>query len=104
MATYRKKPVEIEARQLVGSNGEVHDVYLWIENSIGSVPPPCDDEKNGGGTPGVTIDPADGRMIIRTLEGDMKADIGDWIIKGVAGEFYPCKPDVFEATYEPVTG
>jgi hypothetical protein len=39
-------------------------------------------------------------IVIPTLEGDMRADLGDWIIKGVAGEFYPCKPDIFEATYE----
>jgi hypothetical protein len=38
---------------------------------------------------------------IKTLEGTMRADIGDWIIKGVKGELYPCKPDIFEATYEP---
>lgn len=38
--------------------------------------------------------------VIPTLEGDMHAELGDWIIKGVQGEFYPCKPDIFEATYE----
>ena len=37
---------------------------------------------------------------IKTLEGEMYADVGDWIIRGVAGEFYPCKPDIFDATYE----
>ncbi len=42
-----------------------------------------------------------GRMYIRTLEGEMEALPGDWIIMGVKGEFYPCKPDIFEATYEP---
>ena len=41
-------------------------------------------------------------LVIQTLEGDMTVSLGDWIIKGVCGEFYPCKPDVFEATYEPV--
>lgn len=41
-------------------------------------------------------------IFIRTLEGEMRADVGDWIIKGVKGEFYPCKPDIFDATYEPV--
>jgi len=40
--------------------------------------------------------------VIVTLEGEMRADLGDWIIKGVKGEFYPCKPDIFEATYEEV--
>jgi hypothetical protein len=39
---------------------------------------------------------------IPTLEGTMRANDGDWIIKGIKGEFYPCKPDIFEATYEPV--
>lgn len=40
-------------------------------------------------------------MVIHTLEGDMRADPGDWIITGVNGEQYPCKPDIFEKTYEP---
>jgi hypothetical protein len=44
----------------------------------------------------------DKEMYIETLEGVMKANVGDWIIKGVKGELYPCKPDVFEMTYEPV--
>ena len=39
---------------------------------------------------------------IKTLEGTMRVDLGDWIIRGIAGEFYPCKPDIFAATYEPV--
>jgi hypothetical protein len=42
------------------------------------------------------------RLMIPTLEGQMVADVGDWIIKGVKGEFYPCKPDIFEQTYERV--
>ena len=42
-------------------------------------------------------------LLIETLEGEMLADPGDWIIRGVKGEFYPCKPDIFEATYEAVT-
>jgi hypothetical protein len=41
-------------------------------------------------------------LIISTLEGDLRASPGDWIIRGVKGEFYPCKPDIFAATYEPV--
>lgn len=45
----------------------------------------------------------DREMIIPTLEGNMKADIGDWIITGIRGEQYPCKPDVFEKTYEAVS-
>jgi len=49
----------------------------------------------------IIVEP-DNRLLIQTLEGDMRADDGDWIIKGIQGEFYPCKPDIFEATYEPV--
>lgn len=41
-------------------------------------------------------------LVIRTLEGEMRADPGDWIIRGVQGEFYPCKPDIFAETYEAV--
>ena len=44
----------------------------------------------------------DTEVVIHTLEGDMKASPGDWIITGVNGEQYPCKPDIFEKTYEPV--
>lgn len=51
---------------------------------------------------GVTIDPRDGRMVIATLEGGHWVNLGDWIIRGVQGEFYPCKSDIFEATYERV--
>jgi hypothetical protein len=45
--------------------------------------------------------PDDGGIIIQTLEGNMKANVGDYIIKGVAGELYPCKPDIFTVTYQP---
>jgi len=97
--TFRKKPVEIQAAQFLGrtgNEGAAHDVYLWVEKHIGSVDP-------SDAEPGVTIDPVDGHMVIRTLEGDMKVSRGDWVIRGVQGEFYPCKPDIFEATYEPVS-
>ncbi len=45
----------------------------------------------------------DKELIIKTLEGPMKASVGDWIITGIRGEQYPCKPDVFESTYQPVS-
>ena len=80
---YRKKPVVIEARRFTHDNGE--EIAEWC-----------------GGTP--IRDPL--RRVdfieIPTLEGRMTARAGDYIIKGVHGEFYPCKPDIFEATYEPV--
>jgi hypothetical protein len=78
---YRKKPVVIEAMVLELNNAI--DVSLW-----------CGGEAH-------FIGPAVPAVFIRTLEGTMRADVGDFIIKGVQGEFYPCKPDIFEATYEP---
>lgn len=82
---YRKKPVIVEAMQYPGMR-ELNDatkVLAWLDEH------------------GV-IHRHDAGLIIVTLEGNMQADPGDWIIKGVKGEFYPCKPDIFEATYEPV--
>lgn len=99
---YRKLPVVIEAMQLTGTAAETHAVYSWVEsNSLGSFEPlsviegrkPCP-------ASGVSIDPRDGRMMIATLEGFHHVDFGDYVIRGVAGEFYPCKPDIFSATYE----
>ena len=100
---FRKRPVIIEARQLVGTTAEWLSVYQWVEaNTLGSFEPMAVIE---GRVPypasGVSIDPRDGRLIISTLEGLHWADPGDWIIRGVKGEFYPCKSDIFEATYEP---
>jgi len=82
MPRFRKKPVEVEAVQWTGSNiNELWDVFS-AENIYGPT------EKNPDW------------LIIATLEGDMRADVGDWIIQGVKGELYPCKPDIFDATYE----
>lgn len=86
---YRKKPVEIEAMQLQDDLRQVRDVALWIA-------------ENGGIYSEPFLSTPDHALSILTLEGDMKAAVGDWIIRGVEGEFYPCKPSVFEATYEPV--
>ena len=104
MTTYRKRPVVIEARQFIGTALEAYDIYQWVEsNTLGSFEPMSRIE---GQEPwpesGVTIDPRDGRMVIATLEGGHWVNIGDWIIRGVQGEFYPCKPNIFEATYERV--
>ena len=83
MVIARKKPVEIEALQWNGHN------FVAIDNFIT--------------VPHETY-PADGIINIPTLEGTMTASLGDWIIKGVNGEFYPCKPDIFEKTYDIVKG
>lgn len=77
---YRKKPVVIDAVQWNGKNTKE------IEDFVGA---------------DLKINPM-GQEVIRTLEGDMKLTEGDYIIKGVNGEFYPCKPDIFAKTYEPV--
>lgn len=82
---YRKKPVVIEAIQFTEETKD----QCWSFVTLGNKSPGFD--KLGR--------PA---LIIPTLEGDHRAEIGDYIIKGVKGEFYPCKPDIFEMTYEPV--
>ena len=100
MTMYRKKPVEVEARQIVGTDAEIHsNVYKWIEeNTQGSF------DAHAAEIPasGVSIDPTTGFILIATLEGVMQAKPGDYIIRGVQGEFYPCKPDIFEQSYEEV--
>lgn len=79
---YRKKPVVIEAMQL--THDTQHEVSAWSDGEV----------LNIGRDP---------LLSISTLEGVRAANHGDWIIKGVQGEFYPCKPDIFAATYEEVT-
>lgn len=74
---FRKRPVVIEAKQLTQANAQ--EIARW-----------CGGFRQAAG------------VSIPTLEGTMRADWCDWIIEGVQGEFYPCKPDIFDATYEPV--
>ena len=101
---YRKRPVTIEARQLGGDMAHDHDIYLWIEGNVGSFDPLSEEIPDSG----VSIDPFDGSLMIATLEGVKRAHRGDWIIYGVAGEFagefYPCRDDIFRTIYEPVEG
>ena len=85
---FRKRPVVIEAIQFE-TNNEVGDVNM--NHVVGWI------NRNGAKSRHDGTD-----IYIETLEGEMRASCGDWIIKGVKGEFYPCKPDIFEATYEPV--
>ena len=89
MAKFRKKPVKIEAVQWL--NGQISETPEWIGKSL---------RKNMG---------EEGAMMrignevrITTLEGEMTASDGDWLIQGVSGEIYPCKPDIFTKTYEEV--
>jgi len=81
---YRSKPKIVDAEQWLGSQEswlKILEMGLedWDPGELGSY-----------------------TFYIKTLEGDMIASAGDWIIKGIKGEFYPCKPDIFEASYEPV--
>ncbi|WP_216823171.1 hypothetical protein [Kocuria sp. WRN011] len=101
---YRKKLVVIEAMQFAGTNAETHAVYQWIEkNTLGSFDfLAVTEEGKPRPASGVSIDPSDGRMVISTLEGLHWVNVGDYVIRGVAGEFYPCKPEIFESTYERV--
>lgn len=90
---YKTKPCEIEAIQWNGTN--LKEIKDFVGNSLSySI---CDTAwEVGKGIPFVF-------MKIKTLEGDMQANEGDYIIKGLRGEFYPCKPDVFEKKYEIIT-
>ena len=82
---FRKKPVEVEARCFRASDPVpvIHSLALWCGGTV-------DWDRDGRPT-----------IEIATLEGIMIARDGDWIIQGVKGEFYPCKPDIMAATYEP---
>jgi len=92
MAKYRKKPVVIDAIKWTGENHR--DTFNFLDDSDESNDKPI-------ATAGKNFRMA-GRLIIRTLEGEMNANPGDWIIKGTKGEFYPCKPDIFPNIYEKV--
>ena len=98
----RKKPVTVEAMRLTGTSADMFYVHQWIErNTLGTFEPlDVIEGKEDPPKSGVSIDPRDGRLIIATLEGLHWANFGDWIIRGVQGEFYPVKPEIFDQTYE----
>lgn len=87
---YRKKPIVIEAQQLTADNAS--ELAKWC----GGVQKVMMNDRNPWGRRGLV------GVTIQTLEGNMLAEFNDYIIKGVQGEFYPCKPDIFEASYEVV--
>lgn len=86
MGKYRKKPVVIDAYQLPAAGEPVPESFDDWCIEVGFGFDKFESDRDEG-------------LIIHTLEGDMRADPGDWIIKGVNGEFYPCKPDIFDKTY-----
>lgn len=100
----RKKPVEVEAVLWTGHEDDIAQVFALITDKDGIVrwPEGIDSEYVGG--PGLGYIPALGLLDIPTLEGTMTASPGDWIIRGVAGEIYPCKPEIFFETYERADG
>ncbi|MBN7552976.1 hypothetical protein [Mycobacteroides abscessus] len=79
---FRKRPVEVEAIEYLGNNN--HELASWCGGRL------------------IALGQGFWKIEIPTLEGPVTASPGDWIIRGVAGEFYPCKPDVFAKTYEAV--
>lgn len=102
MPQFRKKPVVIEAIQFVEVSRKQCLYGVAVQYNDGDIAafmgqiihmPTLPDPGNPAGRTVIEIP---------TLEGVMQANVGDWIIKGVNGEFYPCKPDIFDKTYEPV--
>ena len=91
MPLFRKKPIVIVARQYDGTGANTLDIMYWVNHG-------CWPENSP-----INIDKKDTKnLIIETLEGPMTVSPGDWVIRGVKGEFYPCKPDVFEKSYEAI--
>lgn len=93
MGHFRKKPVEIEA---VEYRGQIDDKPSFMEHPAWLIEAEAKEPGEEGAIYTFGSD-----LIICTLEGDHTARRGDWIIRGVAGELYPCKPAIFAATYEP---
>ena len=87
MAKYRKLPVVIEAQQFIDENK--NQVLSWARSFQFNIHHSWDKEGNP-------------TIVIPTLEGDMTASFGDWIIRGANGELYPCNPEIFEKTYKPI--
>ena len=84
MRKYRKKPVVIEAVRYTGTPESHLELQQWMGAGPLSMRPPL-------------------ALFIETLEGTMHVSPGDYVIRGVQGEYYPCKPDIFEASYEELT-
>lgn len=92
---FRKLPVEIQAMRWQGTAGSATFIMDWINSQGGSVLYWCASDEDCK---------ADNHYLkIETLEGPIYADKGDYIVQGVKGEFYPCKPDIFTSTYESVS-
>ena len=95
MSKYRKKPIEIEAVQFTGDNE--HEIAKFMGVPITGLQMSVDNVLRTDGDYKENT-----HIYIHTLEGTMIVNCGDFIIRGVKGEFYPCKPDIFNETYEGV--
>lgn len=89
MAKYRKKPIVIDAIRFTGN---YEKIFKWISQ--------WEPEDNGHGMWESNDGLPEKGLIIDTLEGELRVDKGDFIIRGIAGELYPCKPNIFRRTYE----
>lgn len=107
---FRKKPVEIEAVEFLGGPNNATDVIEWILAGNGTAryvgrgeyhPMRYPEELMVANRDIEACEDAPAFLVIDTLEGAHRANGGDWIIRGVQGEFYPCKPDIFAETYDP---
>lgn len=100
---YRKIPVEVEAIQYDGTPETFARIFHWVEANTEGAFDYVTGLHRATGKPvrsGIAVNPANGKMVIRTLEGDMTIEVDDWAIRGAVGEFYPCKPDAFDASFE----
>lgn len=99
MSKFRKKPVVIEAMQWDGSRASIEAICRWANDvPISDAQEVVDEEPWIDYTFAAPDDVSN--VLCHTLEGPLNVSVGDWIIRGVQGEFYPCKPDIFDATYE----
>lgn len=90
MGQYRKKPVVVEALRWEGSMDSQREIVNWSSGVV------------VGMFGGAFDEPQRYFLEIYTLEGTMRAEIGDWVIRGVQGEYYPCRDDIFRMTYEEI--
>jgi len=97
---FKKRPIVIEAVHYTGTPSSFAECMMFIQDGHSDFKhlPPAPDDPHV--EPGIGV-MANGEILIPTLEGTMTCRPGDWIIRGVKGEVYPCKSDIFEATYEP---
>lgn len=100
MGFYRKRPIVIEARQFSGTTGSGGNLIDWARSANPDAGIGWYHRRVTHDDGSVLVD-TEGTLAILTLEGKMDVAAGDWLIRGVKGEFYPCKPDIFAASYEP---